>query len=200
MTDIFRETRERVSALEAARFYGLDFDRKGWALCPFHPDKHPSVSFKDGRFRCWACGVHGNSVDLAARLFGLDSIGALKRLNEDFKLALPIDWEPTKAEKQAAKRRKELTYTYNEFETWRVSFINMLNSALRIAYRPFEGWDSLSTGQALAIKWQSAFEYWSDVLSFGNMKEQMEIFRDRKGVQNLCEQILSSTQMKSGAA
>ncbi len=88
--------------------------------------------------------------------------------------------------------------TYREFETWRVSFINLLNASLRIAYRPFEDWDSLSDGQALAIKWQSAFEYWSDVLSAGGMKKQMEIFRDWKGVQNLCEQILSSSRAKLG--
>ncbi len=115
MTDIFRETRERVSALDAARYYGLIFDRKGWALCPFHPDENPSMSFKDGRFRCWACGARGDCIDLAARLFGLDSIGALKRLNADFGLALPIDRKPTKAEKEVAKRRKELTDTYRKF-------------------------------------------------------------------------------------
>ena len=52
-TNIFRETRERVSAQDAARHYGLTFDRRGWALCPFHADKHPSMSFHKGRFRCW---------------------------------------------------------------------------------------------------------------------------------------------------
>lgn len=48
-TNIFREVRERVSAQDAARHYGLTFDRRGWALCPFHHDKHPSMSFRSGR-------------------------------------------------------------------------------------------------------------------------------------------------------
>lgn len=33
MRSLFEEARERVPAIEAARFYGVDFDRKNWALC-----------------------------------------------------------------------------------------------------------------------------------------------------------------------
>ncbi len=200
MTDIFRETRERVPALNAARFYGITIDRKGWALCPFHQDRSPSMSFKDGRFKCWACGVSGDSIDFVGRLFGLDGIGAVRRLNTDFGLSLPIDRKPTEAEKQASRRQRELTDTYREFEAWRVNFINTLNVAIRAAYKPFKDWDSLSPGQALALRWQPALEYWADTLSVGIMAQQMGIFRDRKGVHALCRQILNSTQMKSGAA
>ncbi|WP_368264452.1 CHC2 zinc finger domain-containing protein, partial [Intestinimonas butyriciproducens] len=52
-----------MSAKDAARYYGLTFDRKGWAVCPFHQDKHPSMSFRGGRFRCWACNASGDSID-----------------------------------------------------------------------------------------------------------------------------------------
>ena len=90
MTDVFREVRERVSAQDAARHYGLTFDRRGWALCPFHNDKHPSMSFRNGRFRCWVCDVGGDSIDFTARLLGLDAMGAVERLNADFGLALPL--------------------------------------------------------------------------------------------------------------
>ncbi len=200
MTDIFRETRERVTALDAARFYGIPIDRKGWARCPFHPDKNPSMSFKGERFKCWACGASGDSIDFVGRLFGLDNIDAVRRLNEDFRLSMPIGRKPTKEEKQAARRQRELTDTYQEFEAWRVNFINTLNIAIRASYKPFKDWDSLSSGQALALRWQPALEYWADTLSFGNMAQQMGIFRDGKGVQDLCKQILNSTQMKSGAA
>ncbi len=105
MTDVFRETRERVTGLDAARFYGITVNRKGWALCPFHPDKNLSMSFKDGRFRCWACGESGDSIDFVGRLLGLDNIDAVRRLNEDFRLSLPIDRKPTEAEKQAARHQ-----------------------------------------------------------------------------------------------
>jgi len=39
------------------------------ALCPFHDDHHPSMSFSTRRnmFRCFACDAHGGTIDLAMR-------------------------------------------------------------------------------------------------------------------------------------
>ena len=118
-TDVFREVRERVSAQDAARHYGLTFDRRGWALCPFHADKHASMSFHKGRFRCWVCDTGGDSIDLTSRLLGLDAMGAVERLNEDFSLALPLHRKPTQAETEAARRRQEVAGAHRAFETWR---------------------------------------------------------------------------------
>ena len=44
------------------------------ALCPFHDDHHASLSFSLRRntFRCFACGAHGGTIDLAMRLLGKD--------------------------------------------------------------------------------------------------------------------------------
>ena len=37
------------------------------ALCPFHDDSHPSLTFNTVRntYRCYACGAHGGPIDLA---------------------------------------------------------------------------------------------------------------------------------------
>lgn len=78
MTDLFREVRERVSAQEAARRYGLTFDCHNRALCPFHPDHHPSMSFNEGRFRCWSCGASGDAIDFTGRLFSLEPLAAVR--------------------------------------------------------------------------------------------------------------------------
>ena len=42
------------------------------ALCPFHDDHHASLSFSLRRntYRCFACGAHGGTIDLAMRLLG----------------------------------------------------------------------------------------------------------------------------------
>ena len=37
------------------------------ALCPFHEDRHPSLRFKGNRFKCFACGVSGDVIDLVMR-------------------------------------------------------------------------------------------------------------------------------------
>ena len=48
------------------------------ALCPFHADSHPSLSFcvRRNTFRCFVCDAHGGTIDLVMRY-----------LNKDFKEA-----------------------------------------------------------------------------------------------------------------
>lgn len=54
------------------------------ALCPFHPDKKPSlrVRIETGAFRCMACSAHGGDV-LAFHMLrhGLRFIDAVKALD-----------------------------------------------------------------------------------------------------------------------
>ncbi len=40
--------------------------RRHKSLCPFHEDSHPSLTFSQTRntYRCYACGAHGNTIDL----------------------------------------------------------------------------------------------------------------------------------------
>lgn len=194
-TDVFRELRERVSAQDAARHYGLTFDRRGWALCPFHNDKHPSMSFRNGRFRCWVCDVGGDSIDFTARLLGLDAMGAVERLNADFGLALPLHRKPTQAEAKAARRRLEVAEAHRAFEAWRSDFINRLNAAFREGHLLLlhDGLDTdhLTEGQAIAIRMHETFEHWSDALSYGTPEEQAQIYRERGAIAKWIEKVLS---------
>ena len=194
----FREVRERVTAEDAARRYGLDVDRHGKALCPFHADRHPSMSFKNGRYRCWVCNVGGDSIDLTARLLGLSPIQACKRLNTDFALALPIDAPPTKAEHIRANRRRVDVDTFREFETWRETTIGQLNDVCRLAHLSLkhtkpENW---TEAMQLAVKFQPTVEHWSDLLSSEDLEKQIEVFRNRQEVTALCLRILRSTLPK----
>ena len=195
MTDVFREVRERVSAQDAARHYGLTFDRRGWALCPFHNDKHPSMSFRNGRFRCWVCDVGGDSIDFTARLLGLDAMGAVERLNADFGLALPLHRKPTQAEAKAARRRLEVAEAHRAFEAWRSDFINRLNAAFREGHLLLlhDGLDTdhLTERQAIAIRMHETFEHWSDALSYGTPEEQAQIYRERGAIAKWIEKVLS---------
>ena len=194
MTDGFRECRERVSAQEAARRYGLQFDRRGWALCPFHRDRHPSMSFKGGRFHCWVCDISRDAIDFTARLLGLDPLGAVERLNEDFSLALPIHRKPTQAERQAARRRLEVAEAHKAFESWRDSFIIQLNAAFReghLILMECRDLDKLTEREAMAIRWQACFEYWADTLEHGTPEEQAQIYRERGAIAKWTEKVLS---------
>ena len=191
MTDVFRETRERVSAQDAARYYGLTFDRKGWALCPFHADKHASMSFKNGRFCCWVCDIKGDSIDLTGRLLGLDAMGAVRRLNADFGLALPLDRQPTQAERDAARHRQETAEAHKAFEKWRNGFIRQLNAACRVAHIALKHGGEFTAQEAAAVRMQATIEYYADTLANGTAEEQAQIYRERGAIAKWIEPILN---------
>lgn len=52
------------------------------SLCPFHEDRHPSLTFdrRRNRFRCYVCGEHGNTIDLVMRMRHIGFVEACRWL------------------------------------------------------------------------------------------------------------------------
>ncbi len=57
---LFEAVKKAVTARNAAEYYGIKVGRNGMAVCPFHPDKNPSMKL-DKRYHCfrlpgrWRC-------------------------------------------------------------------------------------------------------------------------------------------------
>ena len=49
---------------------GLKVERHK-CLCPFHDDHRASLTFKNNKFKCWACGESGDTIDLVMKLLPL---------------------------------------------------------------------------------------------------------------------------------
>ena len=51
-------------------------------LCPFHPDKNPSMDVNPERrtFRCWSCDVHGDVFTFVQKIEGVEFPEAKKIL------------------------------------------------------------------------------------------------------------------------
>ena len=49
-----------------------------WVLCPFHPDKNPSLTVGLSGYKCWSCGAKGTFLDL------LVYYGKIAEEREDF--------------------------------------------------------------------------------------------------------------------
>ena len=62
---------------QVAERLGLQVSRHK-CLCPFHPDKHPSLSFSTKRntFCCFSCGAKGDTIDLTMHLLNKDFLDA----------------------------------------------------------------------------------------------------------------------------
>lgn len=43
---------------------GIDTSRPFRCICPSHPDRHASMSYKNGRVKCFACGFSGDMFDV----------------------------------------------------------------------------------------------------------------------------------------
>ena len=74
----------KVSPADAGRHYGLKISRSGMVHCPFHNDTNPSMKLYDDHFYCFACGAHGDVIDLTAKLLGMNFTEAVRRLAADF--------------------------------------------------------------------------------------------------------------------
>ena len=85
--NLFEVVKASINTQEAAQTYGIDVNHHGMALCPFHNDRHPSLYVSDDHYHCFACGEHGDVIDLTAKLFDLRLYDAARKLASDFHLA-----------------------------------------------------------------------------------------------------------------
>ena len=77
------------------------------ACCPFHEDRHPSMKLYEDHFYCFACGAHGDVIDLTAGLLGVSSAEAVQRLAADFGI-VPGDNPPVAKPHLAQFQKEEL--------------------------------------------------------------------------------------------
>lgn len=192
--DVFTTIRETVYARDAAKFYGMTLNGRGWALCPFHPDKHPSMSFKEGRFRCWSCGASGDAVDLVKSLLNCDTWTAVKQIDRDFALHLPLgDKQPTPQQLEEARQRQRTRELYKKFEAWRKETIDQLTNCIRLANTA--DWRKITAREAAAIRLQAQLEDIADRLMHGTPEQQVELFGQRKEVLALISSISLTYQI-----
>ena len=59
------------------------------ALCPFHEDRHPSLHFKNNRFKCFACGASGDVIDLVQRYLNVEFKEAVEWMDNGKTLSSP---------------------------------------------------------------------------------------------------------------
>ena len=103
--NVFEAVKTNINTREAAARYGVDVNRHGKALCPFHNDRHPSLFVDDDHYHCYACGEHGDVIDFTAKLFGLKMYEAAQKLAYDF--GITQDKPPDKAMQEKQNRKNE---------------------------------------------------------------------------------------------
>lgn len=79
------------------------------ALCPFHQDSHPSLSFhvKSNTYKCFVCGAQGGTIDLAMKVLGKNFVDSCRWLADDNGIMLP---ERQPAQKQRNTYKLDVEY------------------------------------------------------------------------------------------
>jgi len=103
--NVFATVKTSINTREAAERYGVEVNRHGKALCPFHNDRNPSLFVDDDHYHCFACGEHGDVIDFTAKLFGLSLYDAMKKLAYDF--GITQDKSPTKEMEEKLNKKSE---------------------------------------------------------------------------------------------
>ncbi len=58
------------------------------ALCPFHSDHKPSLTFKKNKWKCWSCGEDGDTISLVQKVLHKDFLDACRWLADENNIIL----------------------------------------------------------------------------------------------------------------
>ena len=173
--NVFGTVKTNINTREAAARYGVEVNRHRKALCPFHNDRHPSLFVDDDHYHCFACGEHGDVIDLTSKLYGLSLYDAAKKLAYDF--GITQDKSPTKARQEKLNRKSEAQRLR---ENEKLCF-----SALFEYYKLLQEWmgvcaprtpdDKVDNRFTEACHWLSYVEHLVDTLIGGDSYERTEV-------------------------
>lgn len=104
------EIKQRISMIEMLQYYGIETNRANFCRCPFHQEKSASFKAYPGTrgFYCYGCHESGSVIDFVMKFFGLSFGDAIKKINEDFSIGLPI------GERISLRQRREMERSQRE--------------------------------------------------------------------------------------
>lgn len=164
--DRVRLIKDSVDIRAVCELYGVHFiGGRNQALCPFHDDKNPSASVKNGRFHCFVCNLHLDCFDFVQQITGCDFQGAMEMLNQAFGLGLdlkkPIPTaEMRKLRAERARKAAELERyraDYNEHQTEFIALRRITRMCSPAPDKPYMGGYAWALGRLEQLE-----EYFAD--------------------------------------
>lgn len=176
---IFEIVKGNVNLREVAELYGIDVNRYGKALCPFHNDRNPSLYVADDHYYCFACGEHGDVIDFVRGLFQLSPYDAARKLMADFHLS--SDKPPSAAALHAKRIRTEAQQL---MENERLCFSVLSDYAhvlwdWKVSCAPKSLVESPDERFLEACRNLDQTEYYLDILCSGDSHERAEVVQQQ---------------------
>ena len=107
--DYAEKIKSMVTMPEMMEQYGFRLNKAGFCKCPFHSERSASFKAYPGQrgYYCFGCNQSGSVIDFVMKFFWLSFVDAIKKINEDFSLGLPIG--------EKLNRRKQLEMNRQAF-------------------------------------------------------------------------------------
>lgn len=196
------EVKEHLTTRQVAEFYGLQVKRNGFACCPFHEEKHPSMKL-DRNYHCFGCGIGGDVIDYVSRMLGLSQYEAALKLIEEFHLPIQgkvkLDRLQKKQFREVKAEQAHLFRIKDRFKKWCNQTIEKLKGCLLeieqigIFLKDQSPEMVFSEDYATLLHAEPVMEYWLDILCFGSIEEKQELFlKGRKEVEEVAERVRTS--------
>lgn len=133
--DISEAIRSTVQMGEVIALYCPGLSPRNHRMpCPIHNGKDYNFSFTPQGYKCFVCGASGDVVSFVKEVCELSTRqDAMRRINQDLRLGLPIDGEVNATfSAQAAKRREEAEKKKAEIEAWWIEYYRLLDEWIRL--------------------------------------------------------------------
>ena len=105
MVDYAEIVKRLVPMQDVAERYTGEPIRFNRMRCPIHHGKDRNMRIYPKSYYCWVCHAHGDVIQFVMSVLGLSFQDAMRRINDDFGLCLPIGQEQTELDR---KRLAEL--------------------------------------------------------------------------------------------
>lgn len=199
MSDNFLLVKDAVDIVDVAEFYGVSVNRHKKALCPFHDDNHPSMSFKNQRFKCFSCDEGGDVIDLVKFLTNAETpLDAVREINRSFHLGIDLDVPVSDAAIRKARQQRQIAQARKEQAAeWERCAVIILNAycrflrKCRIKYAPRRPEDEFHPLFLESLQKLEYMEYVVEsVFIAGSRDERLKFMKEYAGMIRKIEQRL----------
>lgn len=133
--ELYAKVKSAVSMTQAAEYCGIQPNRAGLCVCPFHKDKNPSLRiYPNGKgFYCFSCGVGGDQISFLARYRDISNYEAAKELAAAFQVPIhePVTYREKREAEKARKKRIEIESFKRHAKLWMRMYWILLCEARR---------------------------------------------------------------------
>ena len=121
--------KKHYSIINIAIRLGLNIDKNNKAICPFHNDKNPSLSFniKENYYHCFSCGASGDNIKLVKEILHCS-------FNEAIEFITGNNYKNVKLYKETDTKKNMNKTNNNYFYDIYKTFLELLDNKEALCY------------------------------------------------------------------